>query len=80
MAKKIRVYSAPGCATCNQAKKFLTEKGVEFDYLDVTSDGEALKEMRQIARGARSVPIISVCDKVLFGFNKAELEKALSCL
>jgi glutaredoxin 3 len=80
MIKKVRVFSTPGCNSCKQAGKFLSEKGVDFDYIDVTSDGEALKEMRTISKGARSAPIISVCDKVLIGFNKAELENAINCL
>jgi len=77
---KIKVYSTPGCHNCNQARKLLSDKGVEFEYIDVTRDGEALREMKRISHGARSVPVISICDKVLVGFNKVELEKALSCL
>jgi glutaredoxin 3 len=78
MVKKVKVYSTPGCNGCNQAKRYLTEKGVDFDYVDVTTDSEALKEMRALSGGARSAPIISVGDKVLIGFNKAELDSALN--
>ncbi|MFZ2445936.1 MAG: glutaredoxin family protein [Syntrophobacteraceae bacterium] len=80
MDKRIKVFTTPGCDNCNQARKFLSDQGVEFDYIDVTEDGQALLEMKSLARGARTAPIISVCDKVLVGFNKAELEKAISCL
>lgn len=80
MADKIKIYSTPGCNPCDQAKRFLSEKGVEFDSYDVTRDSNALQEMRRISRGARSSPIISLCDKVLVGFNKQELEKAMDCL
>jgi glutaredoxin 3 len=80
MAKKVRVFSAPGCNTCSQAKRYLTEKGVDFDYIDVTADGGALQEMKTLSRGARSAPVIAVGDKVLLGFNKAELDSALSAL
>ncbi len=76
MAKKIKVYSTPNCNLCDQAKKLLAEKGVEFDSLDISRDREALREMQQLSRGARTAPIISVCDKVLIGFNKKELEEA----
>ncbi len=78
MTKKIKVFSTPGCNSCNQAKRYLTEKGVDFDYIDVTTDSEGLQEMRTLSRGARSAPIISIGDKVLVGFNKAELDSALS--
>jgi glutaredoxin len=58
----------------------LSAKGVEADLVDVTRDSEALREMRMLAGGARTAPVITVCDKVLLGFNKEELEAAASCL
>ncbi len=80
MAEKIKVFSTPNCRQCDQAKKFLTEKGVQFDIFDVTRDMNAFQEMRSISHGARTAPVISICDKVLVGFNKEELERAVSCL
>lgn len=80
MAQKIKIYSTPGCNPCAQAKKFLSEKGIDFDWIDVTRDAGALQEMRKLSKGARSAPIISVCDKVLVGFNREELENAVSCI
>ncbi len=80
MADKVKIYSTPGCNPCDQAKRFLSEKGVEFDLVDVSRDAVAFEEMRKISKGARTAPIISVCDKVLLGFKKEELEEAVSCL
>ena len=80
MDKKVRVFSTPGCDLCERTRRFLTEKGVDFDYIDVTLDRDSLQEMRQLSRGARSAPVVSVGDKVLLGFNKEELEKAIGLL
>lgn len=80
MAEKVKVFSTPNCTQCDRVKKFLTEKGVQFDTFDVTRDMNAFQEMRSISRGARAAPVISICDKVLVGFNKDELERAMSCL
>ncbi len=80
MNEKVKVYSTPACNQCERAKAFLSEKGIDYDAFDITQDSDALQEMRRISRGARSAPVISVCDKVLVGFNKEELEKAVSCL
>ncbi len=80
MPDRIKIYSTPGCSPCDQAKKYLSEKGVEFDLVDVSSDPEAFQEMRKLSRGAKTAPIISVCDQVLLGFKREELEKAVSCL
>lgn len=80
MAKKVKVYTTPTCTYCRQAKAFLEEKGVDFDVYDVSKDKEALKEMKEISKGARSVPVIAVGDEVLVGFDRADLEKALKRL
>jgi glutaredoxin len=80
MAGRIRIYSTPGCGVCDQAKKFLAERGADVDLVDVTSDSEAFQEMKKLSGGVRTAPVISVCDKVLIGFNKEQLEEAASCL
>jgi len=80
MAGRIKVYSTPGCGLCDQAKKYLSGKGLDFDMVDVTRDSEALGEMKKLAGGVRTAPVISICDKVLVGFDKKQLEEAASCL
>jgi glutaredoxin 3 len=78
MNKKVRLYTTPKCAYCNQAKDFLAEKGIEFETLDVSKDTAALQEMKRLTEGGRSVPVISVGDEVFVGFDKASLESALA--
>jgi len=36
--KKVRIYSTPTCPYCKMVKEFLTEKGVKFEDVDVSSD------------------------------------------
>ena len=62
------------------AKEFLSQKGVEYEVYDVTKDKAALEEMRKISGGALRVPVISVCNEVLVGFDRDRMESALSCL
>ena len=62
------------------AKEFLSQKGVAFTAYDVTKDKEALEEMRKISGGALRVPVISVCNEVMVGFDRERLEMALRCL
>jgi glutaredoxin 3 len=61
-------------------KEFLEQKGVDFIAYDVTKDREALEQMRKISGGARSVPVIHVCNEVMIGFDSNRLEQALTCL
>jgi glutaredoxin len=62
------------------AKEFLSKRGVPFQDFNVMKDKAALEEMRSISGGALRVPVISVCNEVLVGFDKNRLELALSCL
>jgi glutaredoxin len=62
------------------AKEFLSKKGVQFQDFNVMQDKAALEEMRTISGGALRVPVISVCNEVMVGFDKNRLELALSCL
>jgi len=80
MDKKVKIYTTPGCNYCRQAKVFLEEKGIDFESVDVSADKEAMQEMRKLTEGGRSVPVIRVCDQVLVGFDRKDLEKALECL
>lgn len=80
MDKNVKIYTTPTCHYCKEAKAFLSEKGVEFEAFDVSQDKDALQEMKRISGGARSVPVIVVCDKVLQGFDRETLEEALKCL
>lgn len=80
MADRIKIYSTPGCGVCEQAMKYLAGKGLDADLVDVSRDIDALQEMKNLTGGVRTAPVISVCDKVLIGFNKKELEEAASCL
>ena len=61
-------------------KEFLSEKGIQFTAYDVTTDKEALEEMRKISDGALRVPVISVCNEVMVGFDRERLESSLTCL
>ena len=62
------------------AKEFLSQKGVEYTVYDVTKDKRALEEMRKISGGALRVPVISVCNDVMVGFDRDRVELALRCL
>lgn len=77
MARRVKIYTTPTCNYCVQAKEFLAERGVEFEAIDVTKDAEALREMKNITGGGRSVPVIAIDDKVIIGFDRGAVEQAL---
>jgi glutaredoxin 3 len=77
MERKVKIFTSPTCGYCAQAKEYFTERGIAFEAIDVTKDAEALKEMKRISGGARSVPVIAVDDEVIIGFDRGAVEKAL---
>ena len=80
MEKKVKIYTTPSCHYCHEAKQFFAERGIDFESYDVTKDREALKEMKTITGGARSVPVIAVGGEVIIGFDQEAVEKALKSL
>jgi glutaredoxin 3 len=74
--KKIRVYSTPTCPYCKMAKKFLTEKGVEFEDIDVSADREAAMKIFEKS-GHMGVPQIEVNGRIIVGFDREAIEKEL---
>jgi len=57
-------------------KEFLSQKGVKYKEQDVAADQQARDEMVQKS-GRLAVPVVTVGDKVIMGYNPSELEKAL---
>jgi len=74
---KVTVYSTPGCYECTELKEWLTEKGIEFESIDVARDQAARKEVIEVS-GQRTVPVAKIDDKIVIGFEKEELKKALN--
>ena len=76
------IYALSTCAWCKKTKKFLKDKGVEFEFVDVDlCSEEDLKKIRAdiIKRGAEmNFPLVIVDDKrLIVGFREDEIEEAL---
>jgi len=59
------------------AKEYLNEQGIEYKNYDVANDEAARKEMDEKS-GQKGVPVIDIDGKIIIGFNKPEIEKALN--
>ena len=58
-------------------KEFLSQRGVKFTEHDVSLDRNAAAEMAR-KTGQRGVPVITVNDQVVVGFDRARLEHLLA--
>ena len=57
---KIKVFGADWCSDCVTAKRFLDSKGVEFEYIDITDNQQAIALVEQINNGKRVIPTLMV--------------------
>ena len=71
------VYTTPTCGYCHQVKAFLSQKGVKYTEHDVSVDKVAAEEMVR-KTGQMGVPVITVDNQVVVGFDRARLEQLLA--
>lgn len=74
--KKVTIYSTPTCTYCRHAKEFFKEKGVQFEDHDVSVDAARRTEMIDLS-GQMGVPVITIDNDLVIGFNKPVISKLL---
>ena len=75
--KKVVIYSTPTCPYCKRAKDYLSRKGIPYTDINVAQDRDKAKEMIQKS-GQMGVPVITVDNEIIVGFNQAMLDKLLA--
>ena len=58
----IEIYTSPLCGFCHSAKRLLSQKGANFQEIDVLANPNRKPEMIKRANGGRTVPQIFVGD------------------
>ena len=79
MAKKIVVYTTPWCRDCKAARRFLGERGIAYEEVDIEQRPEAAGIVMGLNDGMRKVPTLDVEGTIISGdkFNAARFEKEL---
>jgi len=75
--KQVFIYSTDTWPWCRRAKEYLSQKGVKYTEYNVAKDRGKAKEMIQKS-GQMGVPVVIVDDRIVVGFNQAELDKLLT--
>jgi glutaredoxin len=60
---------------CDQAKEYLSQKGITFQERDIAQDPGALADLKKL--GYMTTPVIVVDDSVIVGFDAAKIAQAL---
>jgi glutaredoxin 3 len=72
----VTIYSTPTCGFCKAARQYFRAQHVPFTEYDVSADQRKAEEMVRKS-GQLGVPVIEVNGKVIVGFNRPEIDKAL---
>ncbi|GAB4366055.1 MAG: glutaredoxin family protein [Deltaproteobacteria bacterium] len=79
MGKRIRIYTTPWCPDCRAAKKFLAEKGLAYEEIDIEQNPDAAETVMKLNDGMKKVPTLDIEGTIVSGdkFNAARFEKDL---
>ena len=68
-------YTQPGCASCQQVKRWLTQQGVPFTEHNIPEDEEVLQVLT--ALGSQGVPTTVIDEQIVIGFDPRRLGEHL---
>ncbi len=74
---KVKIYTTNTCPYCDMAKDYMKEKKIKYDEINVESDESAAKDMIEKS-GQMGVPVLDINGKIIIGFDKEKIEKALN--
>ncbi len=74
--KQVAIYTTPICQYCQMAKDFFEENNIEYTEHNVQTDEDKRNEMIEKS-GQMGVPVITVDNEVVIGFDKEKLQNLL---
>ena len=75
---ELKVYGAPWCPDCRRSKAFLSEHRIDYDWIDIDQDADALAYVEELQNGGRSIPTVILPDGgMLIEPSDEELAQAL---
>ncbi|HOC53765.1 MAG TPA: glutaredoxin domain-containing protein [Candidatus Pacearchaeota archaeon] len=69
---KVRLFSTPICPYCLTLKRFLEEKKIEVETIDVSSDEKARDEMVEKTQQT-TVPVLEFNGEYIVGFDRKKI-------
>ena len=56
----IKVYGADWCSDCVSTNNFLKSKDIEFEYIDIIDNKQAIAFVEQVNNGRRVIPTVVI--------------------
>lgn len=69
---KVRLFSTPICPYCLTLKRFLEEKGIEVEVIDVSLDEAARNELVEKTKQT-TLPVLDVEGEFIVGFDRKKI-------
>ena len=60
---------------CDQAKEYLSQKGIKFQEKDIAHDPDSLSDLKRL--GYMTTPVIVIDGSVIVGFDAEKIDRAL---
>ena len=60
----IKIYGADWCLDCINAKNLLKSKGIEFEYIIITDNDDAIAFLEKVNNGKRLIPTLNIDGKI----------------
>lgn len=58
-------------------KKFLAEKGIEYEEIDLSANPDRVKELVDVS-GQLGVPVLVIDGQVIVGYDRGKLDSAVA--
>ncbi len=74
--KEVTIYSTPNCTYCRMAKEYFKDNSVPYTEFNVAEDSTKREEMISMS-GQMGVPVITIGNNLIVGFNKPKVAELL---
>jgi glutaredoxin len=78
--KKVSMYTLSTCPWCRKTKKYFTERGIPFDFIDYDlADKETQQKIIQELdeKGVSGFPFVKIDGEIIVGYNPERYAKLL---
>jgi len=76
-SKQVTMYGADWCPDCDRVKRFLLERSVDFEYVNIDRDDQARERAVELAGGKQVIPVVVVGDEAKVNPANEDLAGAL---
>lgn len=66
---KVIIYTVPGCPRCKQVFRYMEERGIAYQEIDVIADNKKFAKEMIVKSGQKSVPVTEIDGKIIVGYQ-----------